>query len=241
MKTALATAAAALVLLAGCTTTDAGTTSPSSAGATGAASGTATTTSAASATTTTAASATTTTAASGTTTTGSGPSTTTGSGPSTTTADAAPTSMPTTYTDVNQTISDPDLKETVAVKRIARQLPWPAGYKASAQAYELLAVEMTWTPSKDFTIPIRWFDFSINSGSQFPNKPDGLVNDAVTGAGWTLLPGSVTTGDAVTGWLVFKVDPRNAPKLTLDYNRPATQVTGGAAYPAKTFSVPLVG
>ncbi|MDQ6895500.1 MAG: hypothetical protein M3171_02675 [Actinomycetota bacterium] len=149
--------------------------------------------------------------------------------------------MPTTYTDVNQTISDPDLKETVAVKRIARQLPWPAGYKASAQAYELLAVEMTWTPSKDFTIPIRWFDFSINSGSQFPNKPDGLVNDAVTGAGWTLLPGSVTTGDAVTGWLVFKVDPRNAPKLTLDYNRPATQVTSGAAYPAKTFSVPLVG
>lgn len=241
MKTALATAAAALVLLAGCTTTDAGTTSPSSAGATGAASGTAITTPAASATTTTAASATTTPAASATTTTAASGTTTTGSGPSTTTADAAPTSMPTTYTDVNQTISDPDLKETVAVKRIARQLPWPAGYKASAQAYELLAVEMTWTPSKDFTIPIRWFDFSINSGSQFPNKPDGLVNDAVTGAGWTLLPGSVTTGDAVTGWLVFKVDPRNAPKLTLDYNRPATQVTGGAEYPAKTFSVPLVG
>ena len=124
-----------------------------------------------------------------------------------------PTAIPTTFTDVNQTITDPDLKDSITVKRLARALPWPAGYKASAQAYELVALEMTWTPSKDYTIPIRKQDFAINTGSQFPNTPDPIVNDAIKAAGYVLLPDQVDKGDPVTGWLVFKVDPRNAAKL----------------------------
>ena len=91
---------------------------------------------------------------------------------------------------------------------------------------ELVGVELTWTPSKDYTIPIRKQDFAINTGSQFPNTPDPIVNDAVKAAGWALLPDQVDKGDAVTGWLIFKVDPRNAPKMVLDYTRPAVQVSG---------------
>ena len=121
-------------------------------------------------------------------------------------------------------------------------LPWPAGYKASAQAYELVALELTWTPSKDYTIPIRKQDFAINTGSQFPNTPDPIVNDAIKAAGYVLLPDQVDKGDPVTGWLVFKVDPRNAAKLTLDYTRPAVQISGSrTSFPAKTFSVGIVG
>ncbi len=158
------------------------------------------------------------------------------------TAAPAPTAVPTSFGDVNQTINDPDLKESITVKRIARQLPWPEGYKASAQAYELVALEMTWTPSTAYTIPIRRQDFAVNSGSQFPNPPDPLVNDTIKAAGWALLPDQVSTGDPVTGWLVFKVDPRSAPKLVLDYTRPAAKVTGtSTSFPAKTFSVGLVG
>jgi hypothetical protein len=69
------------------------------------------------------------------------------------------------------------------------------------------------------------------------------VDEAVKGTGWTLLPDKVDQGDPVTGWLIFKVDPRNAPKLVLDYNRPAVKVTSGGSgsFPAKTFSVTLVG
>lgn len=214
MKTALAVVPAAVILLAGCTATGGATDLTSSATA----GSTAAATSDASGGTT-------------------APTTTT-------TAPASlPTALPTTFTDVNQTITDTDLKDTIRVVRIARQLPWPEGYQASAQAYELVALELTWTPSKDYTIPIRKQDFAINTGSQFPNPPDPLVNETIKAAGWALLPDSVDRGDPVSGWVVFKVDPRNAPRLVLDYTRPAVQVTSGGSgtFPAKTFSVTIAG
>jgi hypothetical protein len=217
MKNAVAVAGAAVLLLAGCaSSSEADSPAPSGTGA----------------------------VADATTAPEPGSSTATTAAPTTSTATAAdvPTAFPTSYTDVNQTINDSDLKESITVKRVARQLPWPAGYKASAQAYELVALEMTWTPSKDYTIPIRKQDLAITTGSQFPNTPDPIVNDAAKAAGWTLLPDQIDKGDAVTGWLVFKVDPRNAPKMTLEYKRPAVQVSGSrTSFPAKTFTVGLVG
>ena len=217
MKTAVAVAGAAVLLLAGCaSSSEADSPAPSGTGA----------------------------VADATTAPEPGSSTATTAAPTTPTATAAdvPTAFPTSYTDVNQTINDSDLKESITVKRVARQLPWPTGYKASAQAYELVALEMTWTPSKDYTIPIRKQDLAITTGSQFPNTPDPIVNDAAKAAGWTLLPDQIDKGDAVTGWLVFKVDPRNAPKMTLEYKRPAVQVSGSrTSFPAKTFTVGLVG
>jgi len=217
MKTALAVVPAAVILLAGCAS-GSGAETPTSSGIGAVVDATTAPETSSSSTTTPA--------------------------PTTSSATAAdiPTAIPTTFTDVNQTINDPDLKYSITVKRIARSLPWPAGYRASAQAYELVGVEMTWTPSKVYTIPIRKQDFSINTGSQFPNTVDPIVNDAVKAAGWTLLPDQIDKGDAVTGWLVFKVDPRNAPKMVLDYMRPAVQVSGSrTSFPAKTFSVGLVG
>ena len=157
------------------------------------------------------------------------------------TATDVPTVFPTEFLTLTQTITDPDIKDSIAVKRLARNLPWPAGYKASAQAYELVGVEMTWTPSKDYTIPIRKQDFAINTGSPFPNTVEPLVNDAAKAAGWALLPDQIDKGDPVTGWLIFKVDPKNPPKMVLDYTRPAVQVSGSrTSFPAKTFSAGLV-
>lgn len=159
------------------------------------------------------------------------------------TSEPPPTALPSTYGDVNQTITDDSLKDSITVKRIARDLPWPSGYKASSEAYELVALEMTWTPSKDYTIPIRKQDFAINSGTDFPNRPDPLINETLNNVGWQMLPDAIDKGDAITGWLVFKVDPRKAQKLTLDYTRPAVQVTSGGRgnFPSKAFSVTLVG
>jgi hypothetical protein len=217
MKTALAIVPAAFILLAGCAS-GSGAESPNAIATDVAADATPVPEAAASTTTT------------------SPPTTSAATGPET------PNVFPTAFADVNQTINDPDLKDSITVKRVVRQLPWPAGYRASAQAYELVALEMTWTPSKDYTIPIRKQDFAITTGSQFPNSPDPIVNDAAKAAGWTLLPDQIDKGDPVTGWLIFKVDPRNAPKMTLDYTRPAVQVSGSRmSFPAKTFSVGLVG
>lgn len=217
MKTALAVVPAAVILLAGCAS-GGGADTPARSGTVAAADATSAPETTSSSTTT--------------------------SAPTSASATPAevPTAFPSNFTDVNQNIADPDLKDSITVKRVARAMPWPAGYKASAQAYELVALEMTWTPSKDYTIPIRAQDFAINTGSQFPNTPDSIVNDAAKANGWTLLPDQVDKGDPVTGWLVFKVDPRDAPKLTLDYTRPAVQVSGSrTSFPAKTFSVGVVG
>jgi hypothetical protein len=224
MKTALAVVPAAVILLAGCASgSGAETPAPSGTVAAGDA------TSASSTSSTSASSATT------------SATTTSPTSASPTVADV-PTAIPTTFADVNQTIDDPDLKDSITVKRVARAIPWPAGYKASAQAYELVGVEMTWTPSKEYTIPIRWQDFAIGTTSQFPNTPDGIVNEAVKAAGWVMLPAQVDSGDAVTGWLIFKVDPRNAPKMALTYTRPAVEVSGSrTSFPAKTFTVGIVG
>ena len=224
MKTALAVVPAAVILLAGCASCSAAET-PAPSGIVAAGDATSDSSTSSSGTTTSA-----------TTTPTSAP---TSAGP---TAADVPTAIPTTFADVNQTINDPDLKDSITVKRVARAIPWPAGYKASAQAYELVGVEMTWTPSKDYTIPIRWQDFAIGTTSQFPNTPDGIVNEAVKAAGWVMLPGQVDSGDPVTGWLIFKVDPRNAPKMALNYTRPAVEVSGSrTSFPAKTFSVGIVG
>jgi hypothetical protein len=223
MKTALAVVPAAVILLAGCASgSGADTPGPTGAQPLGdavTAPGTASDTSATSATS---------------------------AAPTTSATAGAPptdvaTAFPTTFLDVNQTINDPDLKDSITVKRLARALPWPAGYKASAEAYELVGVEMTWTPSKDYTIPIRKQDFAVNTGSQFANTVEPLVNDAAKAAGWALLPDQVDKGDPVTGWLIFKVDPKNPPKMVLDYTRPAVQISGSrTSFPAKTFSAGLV-
>ncbi len=229
MKTALAIAPAAIILLAGCTSTDGVGTPVGGFGTTGAG------------VTAPAGGATDVDAGGGIATATPAPSTTTGPSTSGTTT-AAPTALPTAFATINQTQADPDLKESVTVTKIARQLPWPTGYKASAQAYELVAVEMTWTPSKSYTIPIRKQDFDISTGSQFPGRPDPVVDDALKAGGWTLLPDQVATGDPVTGWVVFKVDPKDAPSMVLDYTRPAAQVSGGGtSFPAKTFTIRLAG
>ena len=71
----------------------------------------------------------------------------------------------------NQTITDPDLKDSITVKRLARALPWPAGYKASAPGVRARRAGVTWTPSKDYTIPIRKQDFAINTRQPVPQHP----------------------------------------------------------------------
>ena len=49
-------------------------------------------------------------------------------------------------------------------------------------------------------------------------------------------------GQTGTGWLVFKVDPKDAASLRLDYTRPASRVTdSGQTFPKTVFSAQLVG
>ncbi len=169
-----------------------------------------------------------------------------GAGPSTSVQPSAPTpsqsALPTTDIPIDQAIKDPDMGHQIQVIKIVRNLPWPAGYTASAEAYELVAVEMKWTPGTTYTAPIRLQDFAIDTGSQFPNRAVDIVNPALQAAGWPLLPGEVPNGQSAQGYAVFKVDPKDAAKMALTYERPKSQVTdSGKIFASKTFTVPLVG
>ena len=120
---------------------------------------------------------------------------------------------PTTFTDVNQTITDPDLKDSITVKRLARALPWPAGYKASAQAYELVGARDDLDAVQGLHDPDPQAGLRDQHRQPVPQHAGPIVNEAMKAAGLALLPDQVDKGDPVTGWLVFKVDPRNAPEV----------------------------
>lgn len=154
----------------------------------------------------------------------------------------APVSLPTTFVPVDKVIKDPDLGHEIKVLKLARDLPWPPGHDEEAQAFELVGVEMTWTPGVTYTAMLRTIDFSIGTTSPFPNRPDAVLNPALQAAGWTVLPAELPNGQTATGWLVFKVDPKAANSLRLDYTRPASRVTdSGQTFPKTVFSAQLVG
>jgi hypothetical protein len=158
---------------------------------------------------------------------------------------AAPTStlvLPSAFTTVNKAITDSVLGHSITVTRIARGMPWPAGYSAQASAFELVAVEMTWVPGTKYTAAIRASDFSIAAGATLPSRSNSVLDGDLQMLGWTVLPAQIANGQTGTGWLVFEVDPKDAPTLRLDYTRPASLVTDTKlSIPKKVFSVVLVG
>jgi len=158
------------------------------------------------------------------------------------TSKTKPPAWPTKTTDVNKTLTDTGLGHKVSVLRIIRGLPWPAGYVATSQAYELVAVQMTWTPSTTYTAPLRRADFSIRTGATFPSRPLTLIDASLPPHQMVLLPSQVVTGKSASGWLVFKVDPKGAGNLTLVYTRPKAQVSGGSqVFNSQVFSVVMTG
>jgi len=165
---------------------------------------------------------------------------TTSATPSPTTS--PPTPFPTAYLTVGKTITDTGLGHKITVSRILRTLPWPVGYQATSATFELVAVEMTLAPSATYTAPLRVQDLSIATGSPLPNRPDTIDDAMLQAAKLTLLPAEVATGKTATGWVVFRIDPKGAPKLTLTYTRPKSQVTGsGQVFDSQVFSVDVVG
>lgn len=167
------------------------------------------------------------------------------SGPSTPRPSATattPPSWPTRTLTVGKTLTDTGLGHTVKVTRILRGLPWPAGYVATSQAYELVAVEMTWTPSTTYTAPLRRQDFALRTGAPFPSRPTALIDGPMRAHRLIPLPTQVSGSTSRTGWLVFKVDPKAAPNLTLAFTRPKAQVSGsGQVFDTRVFGLTLVG
>lgn len=171
---------------------------------------------------------------------------------SATTGDAPPppesVPLPTSFLTVEKAVRDPDTGAEIAVTKVARQLAWPPGNQAQQTAFELVGVEVRLTPSNQLTAPLRAADIAIATTSPYPNRPDPILDQTLTAAGWTVLPTSITAAQlpagqtSITGWLVFKIEPKDAPALRLDYTRPAMKVTdSGQTLAKQVFSIPLVG
>ncbi len=157
-------------------------------------------------------------------------------------APATPVPLPTAFVPLDQVIRDPDLGHEIKALRLARNLPWPAAQADEGRSLELVGVEMTWTPGTTYTATLRIVDFSLGTSSAYPNRPDAILNSSLLAAGWSLLPPEVPTGQSSTGWVVFRVEPKDVPALRLDYTRPASRVTdSGQVFPKTVFSAQLVG
>lgn len=155
---------------------------------------------------------------------------------------ASPAALPQNFVALDKTITDTGLGHKILVSRMLRNLPWPEGYRASSEAYELVALEVTFTPGTAYTAPLRLQDLSITTGSLSPSRPDTLDNTLFTAAKLPLLPPTVANGSSAKGWVVFRVDPKGAPSLTLTYTRPASQVTDtGQVFATRAFPVALTG
>lgn len=149
--------------------------------------------------------------------------------------------LPTEFRTVERSIRDPQLGHEIVVTKIARAMAWPPGYRGQELAFELVGVEMRWTTGAAYTAPIRAVDFAIATTSAFPNRADRLLEPTLVAAGWTVLPETLPAGQSITGWMVFKVDPKGAATLRLDYTRPAMRVTNspGTTFGKQVLSIDL--
>jgi len=160
----------------------------------------------------------------------------------TATAPPLTAALPTEFTPMGQVIKDDSLGHEITVLRMARGLPWPEGSSGQSAAFELLALELRLTPGTKYTATLRELDFALITGSQYPNRPDPLIDAQLALAGWALLPTEVPAGQNATGWVVFKVDPKAATSIRLDYTRPEISVAGSRTrFPKKVFSLQIVG
>lgn len=167
-------------------------------------------------------------------------------GPSASAAEAAPppgtVPLPTTFITVDRSISDTVVGHTVAVSKIARHLSWPDGYQAQSAAFELVAVEMTWTAGATMTAPLNASSLAILSGSTYPNRRDLTLDPTLTAAGWTVMPAQLSPGEKLTGWMIFKVEPKDAASLALQLTRPAVRdASTGTTYAKEVVTLTLVG
>ena len=160
--------------------------------------------------------------------------------------DAAPppgaVALPTEFITVDKTIKDSTVGHTITVTKLARNVSWPDGQRAQSAAFELVMIEMKWTAGTTYSAPIRTIDFALITGSTYPNRPDAILDPALVAAGWTKLPDQLTAGQEATGWMVFKVDPKNAPTIRLEYTRPTLKVLDtNKTLAKKVYPLPLVG
>ena len=158
------------------------------------------------------------------------------------TAPAGTVPLPTVFTPVDKTVSDTVVGHTVKVSQLSRNLTWPVGYRDQAAAFELVAVQMTWTAGATMTAPLSSSSLALLSGSAFPNRRDTMLDATMTAAGWPVLPMELAPGQSTTGWMVFKVEPKGAAALTLQMTRPAVRdTTTKKTYAKEIVTVALIG
>ncbi len=142
---------------------------------------------------------------------------------------------------MNATITDSGLGHKITADKVLRGLPWPAGYDETAKAYELVAVEMTWTPSTTYTAPLRKQDFSIRTGDQFPSRPIDLLDSAMARTSFPSSARSRAAGRRPAG-SCSRSSRRRAGNLTLVFTRPKAAVSGSTqVFDSKVFSAVLLG
>lgn len=140
--------------------------------------------------------------------------------PTSTTPTAPPTK---TETKLSTTIKDPDLGHEIQPLRIVRNVPWPDGSPVSAEAFELVGVEMRLKAGSRYTADLApWMITLTTPGSQWVQPAPG--NEFGTLLGQPLA--GVGRGATSTGWVYYKVNRADeSTPVTMTFHRPAYYVS----------------
>lgn len=143
--------------------------------------------------------------------------------------------------DVKGAFTDDVVGHKVQVLGAVRHFPFPEKQKFYADDSEMVLVNLKVTAGSKFYTSFYLSDLEIVSDEEGTRNSTmyGVESD-IRKAGYKPLD-DVDRGRTGTGWVAFRVEPKDSEKLTLRYVRDATKVIGtNKTIPAKNFDVPLV-
>lgn len=160
----------------------------------------------------------------------------------TATAPASEAPAPSAKLEVDETIEDELLGDTIMVKGVVRNFPIPDRSSAIRGTREIVLVEVDLQAGEKFTgglFPSALRIVTEDGGDA--NTPTTTVEPEMKEAGYEPVASRVGPGKREKGWIAFVVSPLDSKTLMLRFKRGASTVIGsGKSIPKKTFDVPLV-
>jgi len=146
----------------------------------------------------------------------------------TTPAATQPTQIP-----VKVTLRDPVLDQTVTVKQVQRNMPFPSGYPVGAETFEIIGLYVSLQTGPRFSAELSPRNLTLKLGDSYVRPTTEF------GPKYARPVSAAVRGGKSDGWLIYKIDKGTHP-LVLLLHRPAYKVsTTDTAIPAKLFQATL--
>lgn len=125
---------------------------------------------------------------------------------------------------VDEAIKDDVMGHAIKVTGLVRDFAAPDHTNIPEGGGEWVLVEVDVTAGKKYSGGVQG-GFKLTSAGQLAGSATGLIDDAMTSAGFTPWE-TASAGEHTTGWIAFQVNTRSGA-YQLEYKRGAASVIGG--------------